>query len=62
MFVVGHSAGGHLVSLLALDGRILRRNGVDVDAIAGFVSIDGIFDLRASLGSFEPDQVVRIPA
>jgi acetyl esterase/lipase len=56
IFVIGHSAGGHLASLLALDGRVLKRNGVDPDAIAGFVSIDGIFDLRASLGSFEPEQ------
>jgi acetyl esterase/lipase len=57
-FVIGHSAGGHLVSLLALDGRILQRHGVDADAIAGFVSVDGIFDLGASLAFFEPDQVV----
>jgi acetyl esterase/lipase len=57
IFVIGHSAGGHLVSLLALDERILRRNGVDPNAIAGFVSIDGIFDLGASLASFKPDQI-----
>lgn len=61
MFVVGHSAGGHLASLLAMDGRILRRNGVDPDAISGFVSIDGIFDLGASLAAFKRKQadVVR---
>jgi acetyl esterase/lipase len=57
IFVVGHSAGGHLVSLLALDQRILGRHGVDANAIAGFASIDGIFDLGASLASFKPDQV-----
>lgn len=57
IYVVGHSAGGHLVSLLALDGRILGRNGVDPNAIAGFVSIDGIFDLGASLASFKPGQI-----
>jgi acetyl esterase/lipase len=56
MFVVGHSAGGHLVSLLAMDDRILHRNGVDADGVAGFVSIDGIFDLGASLAAFKPDQ------
>jgi acetyl esterase/lipase len=56
IFVVGHSAGGHLVSLLAMDGRILRRHGVDPDTVAGFVSIDGIFDLGASLASLKPDQ------
>lgn len=56
MFVVGHSAGGHLASLLAMDGRILRRNGVDPEAISGFVSIDGVFDLGASLAAFTPEQ------
>lgn len=56
MFVVGHSAGGHLASLLAMDGRILRRNGVDPEAISGFVSMDGIFDLGASLAAFKPGQ------
>jgi acetyl esterase/lipase len=56
MFVVGHSAGGHLVSLLAMDGRILRRNGVDPEAINGFVSVDGIFDVGASLAAFKPGQ------
>jgi acetyl esterase/lipase len=56
IFVAGHSAGGHLVSLLAMDERILRRNGVDPLGIAGFVSIDGIFDLGASLSYLKPDQ------
>jgi acetyl esterase/lipase len=60
IFVVGHSAGGHLVSLLAMDGRILHRGGVDPDTIAGFVSIDGIFDLGASLASFKPSQVAVV--
>jgi pimeloyl-ACP methyl ester carboxylesterase len=61
MFVVGHSAGGHLASLLALDGRILRRHGVESEAIGGFVSIDGIFDVGLSLGAFKSGQadVVR---
>jgi acetyl esterase/lipase len=54
--VIGHSAGGHLVSLLAMDPRILQRNGVDRDAVAGFVSVDGVFDLRAALGYLKPDQ------
>jgi len=56
LFVVGHSAGGHLVSLLALDGRILHRNAIESNAVAGFVSIDGIFDLRAAIPAFTPEQ------
>ncbi len=54
--VIGHSAGGHLVSLLGMDPRILRRSGVDSSRVAGFVSIDGIFDLKASLGYLKADQ------
>jgi acetyl esterase/lipase len=56
LFVVGHSAGGHLVSLLAMDDRILLRNGVAAGTVAGFVSIDGIFNLSASLAAFTPEQ------
>lgn len=56
IFVVGHSAGGHLAALLGMDPRILLRNGVAPDAISGFVSIDGVFDLAASLPAFKPAQ------
>jgi len=56
LFVVGHSAGGHLASLLAMDPRILKRNGVEPEQVAGFVSIDGIFDLNAALAAFKPEQ------
>ena len=60
LFVVGHSAGGHLVSLLGMDPQIFRRNGVDPAAISGFVSMDGIFDLRASLSSFTLEQAATM--
>ena len=60
LFVVGHSAGGHLVSMLGMDPRIFRRNGVDPAAVAGFVSMDGIFDLKASLSSFTPEQALTM--
>jgi acetyl esterase/lipase len=56
VFLVGHSAGGHLATLMALDERILRRNGLGPEAVAGFASIDGIFDLGASIPSLKPDQ------
>jgi arylformamidase len=56
VFIVGHSAGGHLVSLLAMDDRVLGRHGVAAKSIAGFVSIDGIFDVKASLPAFTSEQ------
>lgn len=60
--VIGHSAGGHLVSLLGMDPRILQRNGADRDAVAGFVSVDGIFDLRAAQDYLKPDQAAILRA
>lgn len=54
--LVGHSAGGHLVSLLAMDPSILLRNGVESGAVAGFVAVDGVFDLEPTLAHFEPAQ------
>lgn len=59
-FVVGHSAGGHLVSLLALDPRVLRRNGIDPASVAGFVSLDGLFDVEKALASFKPEQAAIV--
>jgi pimeloyl-ACP methyl ester carboxylesterase len=58
--VVGHSAGGHLVSLLGLDPRILARNGVESGSLAGFVSVDGVFDLKATLAHFKPNQAAVV--
>ena len=46
--------------MLGMDPRIFRRNGVDPAAIAGFVSMDGIFDLKASLSSFTPEQAATM--
>lgn len=60
LFLMGHSAGGHLVSLLAMDPRILARHGVAPGSVAGFVSVDGIFDLGASLRFFEPEQAAVV--
>ncbi|AKU92673.1 Esterase/lipase [Vulgatibacter incomptus] len=57
IFVMGHSAGGHLASLLAMDPRILQRNDVAPGTVAGVISVDGIFDLRASLRYLKADQV-----
>jgi acetyl esterase/lipase len=45
IFLCGHSAGGHLVALLATDPSWLKAEGLNVDAIAGIVAISGIYDL-----------------
>lgn len=41
IFVVGHSAGAHTAAILALDGRYLRKVGLQGNAVRGYVSIAG---------------------
>lgn len=44
LVVIGHSAGAHTVTMLALDRRFLRQAGVPDGAVRGFVSIAGPVD------------------
>ena len=41
VFVGGHSAGGYLASLLAMDTRYLTAVGVETNRIAGFIPMSG---------------------
>lgn len=41
----GQSAGGHLVSLLATDGKYLAKRGLSTGAIRGVVTMSGAYDL-----------------
>ncbi|MFO0865705.1 MAG: alpha/beta hydrolase [Gemmataceae bacterium] len=55
IFLVGHSAGGHLVSLLATDEQYLREVGCEIADICGVVSVSGIYkiadgDVEGELG------------
>jgi acetyl esterase/lipase len=43
LFVGGHSAGGHLVSLLATDESYLRAQGLRASDIQGVISISGLY-------------------
>jgi acetyl esterase/lipase len=43
LFVCGHSAGGHLVSLLATDKQYLEAVGLTSKAIRGVIPISGIY-------------------
>jgi acetyl esterase/lipase len=45
VFLMGHSAGAHLASLVALDGRYLRDAGAPAQAVAGVIAVSGIYDL-----------------
>ncbi|MEZ0300049.1 MAG: alpha/beta hydrolase [Candidatus Methylacidiphilales bacterium] len=41
IYVGGHSAGGYLAAILAMDGRYLKEAGVEERQIAGYVSMSG---------------------
>jgi acetyl esterase/lipase len=45
LFLVGHSAGGHLVSLLTTDPQYLRAEDVNPANIRGVVGISGVYCL-----------------
>jgi len=43
IFLVGHSAGGHLVSLLATDESYLKAEGMKAADLKGVVSVSGVY-------------------
>jgi acetyl esterase/lipase len=43
LFVCGHSAGGHLVSLLATDERYLKAEELSFRDIKGVISLSGVY-------------------
>lgn len=46
MWLMGHSAGGHLVTLLAADGRAFAAAGVKREAIKGIIAMSAVYDLE----------------
>ena len=55
LFLLGHSAGGHLVSLLATDESYLRAEGLQGSDIKGVLSVGGVYrvppgPMRLTLG------------
>jgi arylformamidase len=55
IFLMGHSAGAHLVSVLGTNPAFLRKSLVPMDAISGVISLDtAVYDLPklASSSSF----------
>jgi len=45
IFLSGHSAGGHLAALIALDAGYLRKHKVSPNSLAGIISFSGLYDL-----------------
>src|SRR4051794_10445369 len=47
LFLVGHSAGGHLVSLVTTDEQYLKAEGLHTSDVKGVVSISGVYEIIA---------------
>jgi acetyl esterase/lipase len=47
LFLCGHSAGGHLASLLATDDRYLKAEGLDRTVLKGVMSVSGVYRIAA---------------
>ena len=59
LFVAGHSAGGHLVALLATDETYLRAEGLQTADIRGVIAFSGVYrippgKMSATLGGATP--------
>ena len=46
-FISGHSAGGHLASLLGIDPSHLQKYGVEPSTLKGVMSLSGVYDVAA---------------
>lgn len=49
LFLMGHSAGGHLVALVTCDPKYLAAEGLECKCIKGVIGISGVYALTADL-------------
>jgi len=45
LFLLGHSAGGHLVALLATDERYLKNEGMKIADLKGVIGVSGVYQI-----------------
>ena len=45
LYAGGHSSGGHLAALLALDEQYLKPYGLDASGIRGVISMSGVYNV-----------------
>ncbi len=53
IFLMGHSAGGHLISLLSLDPSWLQQAGAQKGLVKGCIPLSGPMDVRPPLFAFD---------
>lgn len=54
LFLFGHSAGGHLVSLLATDPQYLKAEKLSSANVCGVVSVSGVYKIYHNVEWFHP--------
>jgi acetyl esterase/lipase len=61
LFLCGHSAGGHLISLLATDESYLKAEGLSLKDVKGVMSISGVYAIPDNMfnEAFGTDPVER---
>lgn len=55
IFLAGHSAGGHLVSLLGANRDELTKRGFEPAWLAGVVAVSGIYDIPSTIPLVDPE-------
>ncbi len=70
IYLMGHSAGGHLVALLATDESYLKAEGLRADNLKGIIAVSGVYRIppgtvEAAVGGtgprvFRPDQLLPL--
>jgi acetyl esterase/lipase len=53
IFLWGHSAGGHLVALLATDERYLKAEGLDLRTVQGAICMSGMYHVPEANTAFD---------
>jgi acetyl esterase/lipase len=59
IYAGGHSAGGHLTALLALDPRHLGRHGLSPRSIKGVIPMSGVYNVELLANVFGADSQAR---
>jgi arylformamidase len=50
IYLMGHSAGAHLISLIVCDERYLEKYDLEPSNIAGIITISGVFEIKPQEG------------
>ena len=57
IFLMGHSAGAHLVALLSASPENLRDRNLSTRDVRGFISISGVYDIESCAANANPPRM-----